>query len=415
MIYFIGLIILLLPSYLVRFSILGIPTTLLEILIYVALVITLALKIKNKELKPRAKSLISDYKLLIPIILFLVAGLISIFISPDKREALGLFKANIFDPIVFFFVILVNLDENNKSNAINLWFKALIISGVLVAIYAIYQKLIGELTPDGRVVGIFGYSPNYLALYLAPILTLAFALETSIADGKYDFNSYKKVWFYDFAWLVILIGIWLSGSRAGIGAAIIGMASFLVMRHWSWIKSKKIFVLFFYLSIVILMVVGWQIVKPDWGAAANSGRISSSNNIRWEIWKTTIKDVIPHNLVWLKGVGLGNYQNNFTELTKNRVNYPEWVSPYALTPHNIFLTIWINLGLLGLIAFVWLIYLFFKFAKNKASSYNLILVAVMATIIVQGLVDSPYWKNDLALMFWIILAMAFPFNKKQNE
>ena len=85
----------------------------------------------------------------------------------------------------------------------------------------------------------------------------------------------------------------------------------------------------------------------------------------------------------------------------------------ALTPHNLFLTIWLNLGLIGLVAFVWLMVLFFRCQKPSVISYQL--SAVMITIIAQGLVDSPYWKNDLAMMFWIFLSLGIIFGKIEQE
>jgi hypothetical protein len=82
--YLIFLVCLALPAYLVRFSFLGIPTTLLEIIIYMVFIVGLF------KLKKRAKL---NEAYFWPIILFLLAGLISVGVSPDKMAALGQFKA----------------------------------------------------------------------------------------------------------------------------------------------------------------------------------------------------------------------------------------------------------------------------------------------------------------------------------
>ena len=408
MTYFIALICLLLPSYLIRFSVFGLPTTLLEILIYIAAIITLIQNFKIKNQNDNLKLKIKNLKLFLPIVLFVVAGIISVFVSPDKHEALGLLKAYVFDPIIFFFILICNIKDKKQIDII---FKALILSGFIVAVHAIYQKFTGQVTLDNRVVGIFGYSPNYLALYITPITVLTFGYSLAIAEKNGDGRNYltNKIWIYDLALLAMFWAILLSGSRAALAAAIIGIASYFVIKYWSNIVKKKIIVSLLYCSIVILLIAGWFFVKPNWQLSSQEGgRITSSNNIRWEIWKTTVNDIIFQKSNWLTGVGLGNYQNYFSELTKDRVNYPEWISPLALTPHNIFLTIWVNLGLVGLIAFVWIIYLFFQSSKySKLTAYSLILVAVMITILIQGLVDSPYWKNDLAVFFFIVVALMF--------
>jgi len=434
MIYFISLICFLLPSYLVRFNVFSVPTTLLEVLIYVAAVITIVKfsisnfqfsnksKISKSQIPNQLLKSITHSQLLIPILLFLLAGIISIFVAPDKREALGLFKAYVFDPILFFFIVFANVKNKND---VTLIFKALILSGFLVALHAIWQRMTGQLTPDGRVIGLFGFSANYLALYLAPLAVLTFCYQIFTMEDQYDFSNYKRVWYYDVIFLAMILAIWLSGSRAALGAVILGIIAFSVIKYWSWIKARHTIKILLYCSIALLLIVGWQIIKPNWQlASGEGGRITSSNNIRWEIWKTTVKDILPSStgwrINWLLGVGPGEYQNYFTILTKDRVNFPEWISPMALTPHNLFLTIWVNLGLLGLVAFIWLLIIFFKLTAHHLQSrasrnYCLLLITLMLTLLIQGIADSPYWKNDLAVFFWVILALSFSVNNLMLE
>jgi len=284
--------------------------------------------------------------------------------------------------------------------------------------HVIMQKISGQTTPDNRVLGIFVYdvsaSPNFLALYLAPLVVLTFGYEIIDLKNSLKKNNYFwRVIFYNVAFISMFLALYFSASRAGIGAALIGIVTFLIIKNWLWIKERKIIVILLYCSIVLLFFLGWQMIKPNWQLSSEEGgRITSSNNIRWEIWTTTVRDIIPTGGHWLAGVGLGNYQNYFTMLTKDRVNYPEWISPWALTPHNLFLNIWVNLGLLGLVAFVWILVLFFQnTTKLPQSGLNYLLISVMIAIIVQGSLDSPLWKNDLFLLFWIFLGLIY-LNKK---
>ncbi len=400
MIYFISFICAILPSYLIRFSFLGIPTTLLEILIYIAAIATI-IKILIKKEKIQFDN--SFKTIIIFASLFLVSGIISVFVAPNKTEALGLFKAYIFDPILFFAVLIANI-KNKKD--INLIISGLILGGLLVSLQAIWQKLTGNVTADGRVVGIFGYSPNYLALYLTPIAALNFGFIWFYVR-KINKNIIGNIWHYTSAFILMFIAIILTGSRAAIGTIIIGMFAFLSFEYWQKIKSNKVIKILFYCFIILLLAGCCFVVKPNWSASKDAGRVSSSNNIRWEIWQTTAKDIIPQNNNWLLGVGLGNYQNYFVTLTQDRVNFPEWISPLALTPHNVFLTIWMNLGLLGLVVFVYLIIISItKLIKNPDNIYRNLLLATLIVFIIQGMVDSLYWKNDLAIIFWIIIGLS---------
>jgi O-antigen ligase len=81
-------------------------------------------------------------------------------------------------------------------------------------------------------------------------------------------------------------------------------------------------------------------------------------------------------------------------------------------PHNIFLTSWTELGLLGLAAFTWiLVTLLIRpwMALSRASGiYRTLLWGTgtgFAMLTIHGMVDSPYWKNDLSLEFWIVAAL----------
>jgi O-antigen ligase len=86
--------------------------------------------------------------------------------------------------------------------------------------------------------------------------------------------------------------------------------------------------------------------------------------------------------------------------------YPTVFKPYHLAghieifqyPHNIFLNFWTELGLLGVVLFLMTVALAFRRARNPA------ITASFIVILVHGLVDVPYFKNDLAFLFWLLIA-----------
>jgi putative inorganic carbon (HCO3(-)) transporter len=77
-----------------------------------------------------------------------------------------------------------------------------------------------------------------------------------------------------------------------------------------------------------------------------------------------------------------------------------------LHAHNLYLQFLLNLGVAGLVGFIWLVVKFFTFVKNCYISWSIPLTAAMVAILVHGLVDTPYWKNDLSYLFWVILALS---------
>ena len=132
-----------------------------------------------------------------------------------------------------------------------------------------------------------------------------------------------------------------------------------------------------------------------------------SGQLRLNMWGETVEFLQDRPLL---GAGLASY-------TKRIFPYriDKWIEVFH-HPHNIFLTIWVNTGLVGLIGFTWILVWFFRTAffsiKNHSqtiSSFPYFLISSMTIIVVTGLVDSPYIKNDLAILFWLLPALLIFF------
>jgi O-antigen ligase len=130
----------------------------------------------------------------------------------------------------------------------------------------------------------------------------------------------------------------------------------------------------------------------------------SSLNSRLMIWKSALK-ILSDN--WLWGIGPGNFQIKYLEYQKYFPLYLEWAVPQ---PHNLFLAFWLQTGLIGFLGFILLIINFFCqiikriLPRNDSycHKYSLIILAIILCTLINGLFDTPYWKNDLSLIFWSI-------------
>jgi O-antigen ligase len=99
--------------------------------------------------------------------------------------------------------------------------------------------------------------------------------------------------------------------------------------------------------------------------------------------------------------------------------FPIRVAPFRpatqtveLYPHNIWLTTWSELGLLGLIAFAVIFFgLLWRGVRALPAANDVWLpllwgcVGALVLYLVHGLFDSPYWKNDLSVEFWLLAAL----------
>jgi len=126
---------------------------------------------------------------------------------------------------------------------------------------------------------------------------------------------------------------------------------------------------------------------------------SSSVDIRLNQWQETT-DMLQDNLIF--GLGIDGYQDGLLAYHQY-----QWLEIY-LYPHNIFLNFWTELGLAGLIVFllilISIIYLLKRLFANR-SVWAWPLSMMWLTWFIHGLVDVPYFKNDLSVLFFIMLGL----------
>ncbi|MBI2448225.1 O-antigen ligase family protein [Candidatus Microgenomates bacterium] len=389
---FIYLILFSLPLYLIKVKIFNIPSTILELEIYTAFVIFLGINIKNRKTGDIIKKIIAS-KLFLPAVLFLLSGISAVFVSPDKLSALGIFKAYFFDSLLFFF-LFISLIKTRQEVCNS--FLAIVSSGVLlVGIGFLGYFSIPNFLEDGRLRSIFS-SPNYLSLYITPLIFLFIGL---LSDKKIN---KKIIWA---ALFVLLFGLFLTFSRGawmGLLVALVFLAVWTIIKkffHYRWIG--------FVGALIMLSLVALFIVKGLYlFGVIPSSRIEKSDSIRIEIWRTSWEIGVGSPIA---GVGLGNFQSYFGEYTKSRINYPEYVTPHAITPHNMLINIWLQIGILGVASIIWLIISSLKMLSKVLTKDFLLSISVLSSMVAvlsHGLVESTIWKNDLMIYFWFLLGLS---------
>jgi putative inorganic carbon (HCO3(-)) transporter len=117
------------------------------------------------------------------------------------------------------------------------------------------------------------------------------------------------------------------------------------------------------------------------------------------IWQSAWQMTKDHPLV---GIGPGLFQKYYLDYQTQMPPYLEWAVPQ---PHNLFLAFWLQTGLFGLLGFIWLLALFFRQGKS-GQLINYFLMAAMIYLLAHGLIDTTYWKNDLAIIFWLITGLS---------
>lgn len=387
---------LLLPTYLIRFNIGPIPTTLLEGMSgAITLVWLIHIYQKKLSIKQDSKKILEHKSLLIATFLFVLGATVSIFTSIDTRAALGLWKAFYIEPIILAFILYTTIKEKKDIHLILL---GLILCGLGTSILAIYQHFTGWLVPHAfwanrntyRVTAWYGF-PNAVGLFLAPIIPLAiYLIKQKIKHPAFAFILYSL-----FSILSLLAIFYAKSTGATIGvAAAIGV---LLLLH----KKTRLPALI----LGIIAIISLFSLPPTNPIRQEVLMQDRSGQLRLDMWAETTQYLSEHPIT---GAGLASYHE---VIRPYRID--KWIEVFH-HPHNIFLTIWVNIGLIGLIGFVWIIVWFYRVAlqqiignsKLKIENFSPYLIATMTTFVVMGLVDSPYIKNDLAMVFWMVIGLA---------
>jgi O-antigen ligase len=374
------LIVFSLPLYLVHFKIGWVPFSLLEVMIYVLFCLWLFFGGKSRQ--------ILNSKFQIPILLIFFGATISTIFSTDLETSAGIWKGWFLAPLLFFMVVVNQVKTKNQIKNI---FISLFSSGVIVGLIALFYWLNNSLAYDGRLRA-FYLSPNHLAMYLSPILVLSLYLYFVFKN-----NIFKIILFITHCLLFIVL---YSTYSYGAWLGLLGALAFLLGAGLlkGFLKEKKSF-LYLVGFVFLLIILGFLLQIPSQKFQGILDLSYPSLKSRLVIWQSAWEIIKDHSLI---GIGPGMFQKYYLDYQSRFAPYPEWAVPH---PHNLFLAFWLQTGLLGLIGFIWLLVPIFRSPTPKKLS--IILMVAMVSILIHGLVDTTYWKNDLSVIFWLIIALSY--------
>lgn len=374
------------PAYVIRWHYGSLPTTLLETAILVTVAIFVVESLRERVVPAWRTGLVA------PGVLFIVAGAISVLVAPDHRAALGLFRAYFIEPMAFSVVLLNTVSTPRRALAV----AASLAAGGLVAGLAnsvVVLEALRQHTYD--VVNtppvVIYNTANAVALYLGPLIAFsgAVALHTQHRRDRWV------------AWGAVALGVAcmvLSFSRGGY-LAMAAVAVALVASHrrrWLLLAAGAV-------ASAALMAI-----TPVRHRVLTELDLTNGHNTlvgRFHLWSVTLQMLRDHPVF---GGGLSGFST---------VIGPYW-NPTNIDrftyPHNIVLNSWTETGVLGVLAFAWIIIVGFVRAwrgwRHAPSDWKVVhlgvLLALLA-VVVHGLVDVPYWKNDLSLEFWALLSISF--------
>jgi O-antigen ligase len=361
-----------LPLYTVRWHYGPLPTTLLETLILV----TVALYAVARWRQGLRRPVMTGYEIAIAV--FLAAGAVSILVASDHRGALGLYRAYFVEPVVLFYVAvdLLRLEVHLKRLVIA--FAVGSSAFAILNLVVFYQALTAHAVSVGYAPSALYGDANYVAMYMEPPLAIATALLLIAQPPKW--KALGAVW-------LALTGAALLASfskGAYLAVAVLALVVIITLPRWRWATIG---------ALVAAAVVATQIPL----LMARLATVMISFNGRQEVFGATL-DMLRQSPIL--GVGLGGYSYLFRGVT------PE------AHPHNLWLTFWVESGIVGAIAFgVILFTLLWRGWRAWPRTEDFERVVLWGALgglvlwLVHGFVDTPYWKNDMSVEFWILAAL----------
>lgn len=419
------------PLYLLRFKVLGVPMTTLEAMVLIAFFVWIFIKdgAKLKTLFKKGGRTAYPYKW--EVLSVLLISWVAIITAGLTPEAFGVWKAYFFEPLLLF-ILIINLFSNPAGRQKIIL--ALGLSALIISLFAIYQKITGQFidnpfwatTETRRVVSFFGY-PNAVGLFLAP-MTMLFISQLFSKISK------PEKLFFGLTIIVSILAIFFAKSEGALIGLMAGIFIFAIFfnrttRITAIILSHLVFLTIFSIPTLKQFVIQ-KVTLND-----------LSGQIRQQQWIETKKMFAAGHV--FQGVGLSAYQKAVAPYHQEGIflknNDPNWLEKIRTSeeyrkqmwqptevymyPHNIFLNFWSELGIIGALLFCWIIAKFLwqsgrLFLTEKTNPERFIalgLLTSMIALVVHGLVDVPYFKNDLSALFWISIAALGGLTLKQNE
>ena len=339
-----------------------------------------------------------------PIILY---GIIIVISTITSINPTGSFRdlALHLGGISFLFVMTNSIKNKEDFNKIVVM---LVFSATLVALYGLYQYVVGveidaawldvENNPDirTRVYSVF-HNPNILAEYLIMTIPL------SVSLFWYSKRMHKKVIFLGTT-LAMSLALVLTLSRGGwLGFAFSALIFILLV-------EKRLLLTLVPITLAGVYLLPQTIINRILSIKNLS---DTSNAYRIEMWDITIDIIRDH---WIAGVGFGHlpFKQTFETYIRTMPTFHA---------HNTYLETAAEMGIPGLLVFLLLLFILFKYGINKLIRVEDRYISIMSAgvlsglggVLLHGAVENILYLPKIIITFWILVSFVLTLVRIQDS
>lgn len=297
--------------------------------------------------------------------------------------------------LVFMSMFFVAKDCIDTEEKLDFVIFVLISTGVLIALYAVYQYIVGvemdaawvdaeSFNIRTRAYGTFN-NPNVLGEYLIIIGSLAAGMLWKVR------NWFGRL-FYAGCFGAICLGLLATNSRGAMLGLMFSAGLFVLLAERRLIP----------LGIAAIGAMPFVLPASLWARLVSSLTMNDSSSLyRLSIYRAGF-DMIQH--YWATGIGVDAFNQIYPLFSYEAAN--------AYHVHNLFLQEFIELGFYGFAILLFLLIFFFQklySAMNKAPRrFHMLLAAFFggfAGLLLQGMTDHIWFDYSIVLLFWCFIGI----------
>lgn len=331
---------------------------------------------------------LQNYKGYIKVIaLFALTMLLSALFSGDIPVGLKRF-ADMYiyrlAPLLILFVLQPFLKMKNIL-------ACLFFSFFLVSLYVFWQGyLVGW---QERVAGLFGHPMTYAGFCCLFLPVLA----VMISEQRLQLTRTYKIFLF-VCFFLGLVGLLLNQTRGA------WLAVFLAILIISFIylpaaKLKTMIIFLAILGIAGTMFLQVPVLKVRLESINDTKMQSNSERIL--LWESSLKMFQDHKLL---GVGLGQYSKTYNDMSRGyKSTEAKEILEHA---HNNFIHMLAENGIVGVIGFVYMFGYFIRQSLkgwwHERNQYDLMIISMLFTFLIQGLTEYNFGNSALMKTFWLL-------------
>lgn len=310
--------------------------------------------------------------------------------------------------LIFVFVLVNSITSREQLTTV---IESILMGVAFVGLYAIFQRIKGvpvnaaqtDLSLNagmpGRVYSTME-NPNNLAEIL--IMLIPFYVAVFLSSRTFI----KKFIIFGMA-LPPLAALALTYSRSSWIGFAVAFLVFVILTNW---RLVPLFILAGVAMIPVLPQTVYNRILTIFDTR------DSSVGYRFLIYKTIGPMIEDY---WFTGVGLGS--DTFMKVVQNYPLHTKVIPPHT---HNLFIQVWIETGLIGILSFLGFIVSTIKkgvkriaLENDKCVKYNIIAgISSLAGILTVGVAEYVWYYPRVMIIFWVVTGLLLAaLNLQKND